>query len=158
MLVNIRTQSDADFVRGLTLTQAVPAWDAATFYAADDLVGHLNKVWQALADNSAIEPGSDGDTWTLAAAPPLDLTGSTLLFAARAPVSSNYAPLSLSSAGSGIVISDAEAGAFTLTLPQAVLAKMPPGQYAHSLIRLRPDGLRELVWHGVLTHEIGPAR
>jgi hypothetical protein len=158
MIVTIRTQSDADFSRALVYAQAVAAWDAATFYPTAAQVSHLGRVWDAASDNSNVEPGSDA-TWTLGTAPPVDLTGCTLLFAARAPVGADYAPINLSSEGNaGIEITDAETGAFTLSIAQSLLAKMNPGQYVHSLICLQPSGARELIWHGTLTHEIGPTR
>ena len=36
--------------------------------------------------------------------------------------------------------------------------RMEAGNYVHSLILLRPDGLREDIWRGTLIHAHGPTR
>jgi hypothetical protein len=38
------------------------------------------------------------------------------------------------------------------------LSKMPAGDYVHSLIMTRPDGIKDDIWRGTLTHAIGPTR
>lgn len=160
MTVNLSTESDQDFSYRFIYVQQVAAWLSMQLYNTNDLAAWLGLVWKALASNTNIAPDSDPTKWQQASAPPIDLTGSSLMMMARSPVDSNYAPISLTSdAGGGIVIdADPTTGAFDLTIPYATLAKVAPGQYAHSLIRLRPDGLRELVWNGTLTHAIGPTR
>jgi len=47
---------------------------------------------------------------------------------------------------------------FNIYIYRDQMAQMPPGDYAHSLILLRPDGLRDDIWRGTLTHAIGPTR
>jgi len=47
---------------------------------------------------------------------------------------------------------------FDVIITRADLAKIAPGDYVHSLILVRPDGLREDLWRGTLTHAIGPTR
>lgn len=158
-VINLQTESDQDFVIALTLCQAVDLWDTGIYYVADALVLFEGKVWHALLASNAVPPGSDGTKWELSSAPPIDLTGSTLRMMARAQASDIAAPLSLTSAGGvGIVITDAVNGKFTMTLPFASLSAMPPGIYIYSVIRLRPDGLRELSLRGTVTHSTGPTR
>jgi hypothetical protein len=92
-------------------------------------------------------------------AAPLNLTGSILRMMIRHRATDAEVPISLTSVGSdGITITDAVGGAFTLTIPRAKLSRLAAGDYVHSLIRQRPDGLFEDVWHGALTHQIGPTR
>jgi|SRR5882724_3540108 len=66
-----------------------------------------------------------------------------------------------------IVITDHAAGAFTLTIPIAVLSTLPVGVYNHSLIQTQTStvagvssgsGLRKDIWRGTLTHAAGPTR
>ena len=47
---------------------------------------------------------------------------------------------------------------FKITIRREQMADMPPGDYVHSLILLRPDGLREDIFRGTLTHTHGPTR
>ncbi|HEY2242737.1 MAG TPA: hypothetical protein VGH47_00765 [Xanthobacteraceae bacterium] len=47
---------------------------------------------------------------------------------------------------------------FNIAILRAQMVGMPPDVYAQSLVLLRPDGLREEVWNGTLTHNIGPTR
>lgn len=91
----------------------------------------------------------------------VDLTGSTLKMMVRPgtdPAVSDV-DMSLDSATiGGITITDAPNGKFQILLARASLQKMAPGQYVHSLIRIRPDGFYERVWGGTITHAIGPTR
>jgi hypothetical protein len=157
--VNFVTESDQDFVAAFVYGQAVDAWDAETAYASGTRALYANVVWLAVAASTGVTPGSDITKWTRSAALPIDLTGSTLLMMVRADPAENYAPISLTSeGGNGITINDAVGGSFTITIPNATLGAMPAGDYVHSLVRVRPDGLRELIWNGKLTHSIGPTR
>lgn len=159
MICNIWTQSDQDFIRAFVLRLPVADWAVGTLYLTNDKVAASGRVWKALANNTGITPGTDGTKWVIDAAPAVDLTGSTLLFMARSPAASTYAPLSVTSAAGGdIDITDAAGGAFTFKLPFAQLSKLPAGKYSHSLIRIRPDGEREKQWSGDLVHVVGPTR
>jgi len=53
---------------------------------------------------------------------------------------------------------DGKLTTFNIRIMRAQMADMAPGEYVHSLILLRPDGLREDIWRGTLTHAIGPTR
>lgn len=54
---------------------------------------------------------------------------------------------------------DGQFGNFTITIPISVLSILHAGVYVHSLIRTIPDtGLRQEIWHGSLTHNVGPTR
>jgi hypothetical protein len=158
MIVNLSLRNDADFVRAFVLSLAVPDWDATLLWLTGNKVAYAGQVWVAVANSTNVTPGSDGTKWALSSSP-LDLTGSTLLYMARASADDAYAPVSLTTVGSaGITVTDAANGKFTLTIPISALAAMKPGAYVHSLIRVRPDGLREEVWHGTLTLQTGPVR
>jgi len=62
----------------------------------------------------------------------------------------------------GIVLSSSDNGVtldtINITIRRDQLAKMPEGDYAHSLIMYRPDGIADDIWRGTLTHAIGPTR
>jgi hypothetical protein len=66
--------------------------------------------------------------------------------------------------GDGIILSasDPTAPAYldtiNLTITRAQLALMPEGDYAHSLIMYRADGIADDIWRGTLTNAIGPTR
>jgi hypothetical protein len=45
---------------------------------------------------------------------------------------------------------------FNIIIARDQFTHMPPGEYVQSLIMLRPDGVYEDIWHGTLTHQIGP--
>ena len=47
---------------------------------------------------------------------------------------------------------------FNIAILRAQMVNVPPDSYVQSLVLLRPDGLREEVWNGTLTHNIGPTR
>jgi hypothetical protein len=66
--------------------------------------------------------------------------------------------------GDGIILSasDPTATAYldtiNITITRAQLALMPDGDYAHSLIMYRADGIADDIWRGTLTNAIGPTR
>jgi hypothetical protein len=165
--VNFSTTNDADFVRAFVLAVGYPAWDADTVYGAGDVRDYGGKVWTAAATSKGVAPGSDGTKWTATARPTFDLTGSVLVYAIRRRAGDADALVMLRSDeadpdASRLVVTSAAGGAFTLTLcfhSSPVLRNgMAPGDYVHALVRIRPDGLREERWRGVITHEAGPAR
>ena len=161
--VDFTTSSDADFVRGFILATCYPAWDPTIVYAAAATCDYGGQVWTAAAASQNVTPGSDGTKWTATARPPIDLTGSTLFMQARLRATDTQAAFAVTSAGggSGIVITDAANGKFTLTLPfksSPTFHAVAAGTYVQSLIRLRPDGLYEREWSGSLTHQIGPTQ
>ena len=159
-IVNLKTASDADFVRGFVVRQRFQAWDAAKLWLTGNIVDYLGQVWTALANSTNVAPDSDPLKWQLTARPAIDLTGSTLAFMVRRAAASAEALVALSSADASpaLAVTSAVNGAFTLRIPVASLARMPPGVYEQSLIRTRPDGIKEAVWRGTLTHVIGPTR
>ena len=89
---------------------------------------------------------------------PIDLTGSTLHMMARVNAADATVSLDLSTDNGDIVVTNALLGKFTITIPLSVLSRLPAHIYEHSLIRKRPDLIVDEVWHGILTHEIGPTR
>lgn len=90
---------------------------------------------------------------------PVDLTGSTFRMMVRKTRDGNEVFVSLDSAGlGGITITNAVGGIIDLVIPKARLQRMAAGAYVHSMIRTRPDGIFEEVWHGHLTHKVGPTR
>lgn len=89
---------------------------------------------------------------------PIDLTGSSLRMMVRKHADDAECFINISTPTAGITVTSAADGEFTITLPIASLSRMAEGDYVHSLIRTRPDGLKDEVWHGALTHSIGPTR
>ena len=53
---------------------------------------------------------------------------------------------------------DGKLTTFNIRILRKQIADMEAGDYVHSLILLRPDGLREDIWRGTLIHAIGPTR
>jgi len=53
---------------------------------------------------------------------------------------------------------DGKLTTFNVRILRKQTTDMLAGDYVHSLILLRPDGLREDIWRGTLTHAIGPTR
>lgn len=47
---------------------------------------------------------------------------------------------------------------FNIFILRDQMRNMVPGEYVHSLLLVRPDGIREDIWHGTLTHSTGPTR
>jgi len=47
---------------------------------------------------------------------------------------------------------------FNINISRAQMTNLPPDVYVQSLVLIRPDGLREEIWNGTLTHNIGPTR
>jgi hypothetical protein len=93
----------------------------------------------------------------------VDLTGSSLAMMVRPGLDPSIADVvvSLDNASiGGIVVTDAPNGKFTITIPQASLAKMPSGPYVHALVRSYGTGptLHERVWGGQINHTIGIVR
>ena len=66
--------------------------------------------------------------------------------------------------GDGIVLSASDPATpdaldtINITITREQLSKMPEGNYAHSLIMTRADGMHDDIWRGTLTHAIGPTR
>lgn len=66
--------------------------------------------------------------------------------------------------GDGIVLSASDSlvpdylDTINIIIRTEQLAKMPAGEYVHSLIMKRPDGILDDIWRGTITHAIGPTR
>lgn len=60
--------------------------------------------------------------------------------------------------GDDIISGDQPYTVFAVIISRNTLMRMPPGEYVHSLIEERTDGLREALWRGTLIHSIGPTR
>lgn len=88
----------------------------------------------------------------------IDLTGSKLEMMCRIKANLPTVYLDLSTDNQKIELKPDASGEFKITIRQAELEILYAGEYDHSLIRLRPDGMREEIWHGTLTHAIGPTR
>ena len=91
-----------------------------------------------------------------------DFTDHTLLLMVRKTAADEEVFVSLSSPDDGIDIypfeAEEELTVFAVNISRLKLSKMAPGEYVHSLIAVRPDGLRDDIWRGTLTHAIGPTR
>jgi len=91
----------------------------------------------------------------------IDLTGSALEMMCRTQASRPTVHVDLSTDNGKIELRENTTdiiGEFKITIPFSELEILPPDEYVHSLIRIRPDGLREEMWHGTLTHTVGPTR
>lgn len=88
----------------------------------------------------------------------VDLTGTTMKMLVRAHAEDATLALSLTSADGDIDISNDPVGSFSLRISQAKLLLLNPGEYVHSLIMTRLDGIKVELWHGALIHAIGPSR
>jgi hypothetical protein len=53
---------------------------------------------------------------------------------------------------------DGKVTTFNIFILRDQTAQMLPGDYVQSLILVRPDGLREDIWHGAFTYTTGPTR
>lgn len=96
---------------------------------------------------------------------PVDLTDSTLVFKARRIAAEKNLAIHLDNIDTGglggIVIIDAEAGKFRLTITRQKLASMAPGDYIMSLVRdpgPGSTGVWKSIWHGVIQHKFGAAQ
>jgi len=92
---------------------------------------------------------------------PIDLTNITLRMHVRARAADATVFIALSNEDgdeSNIVVTDATAGKFSVTVPYETLLRLPVGTYEHSLIATGQYGARDEVWRGTLTHLAGPTR
>jgi hypothetical protein len=89
---------------------------------------------------------------------PVDLTDDMMRMGLRKHAADIAELMLLTTENGGLIITDAVGGKFTLWIKQGDLLRLTPGQYVHSLIRTRPDGLQLRVWEGTLTHTAGPSR
>ncbi|MGY3130126.1 hypothetical protein ACVWZM_000808 [Bradyrhizobium sp. USDA 4501] len=88
----------------------------------------------------------------------IDLTGSKLHMMVRTKAERPTVYLDLSTDNEKIEIAPGITGEFKVTIRQSELEILRSDEYVHSLIRTRPDEMLEEVWHGTLTHAIGPTR
>lgn len=159
MQLDLATSSDEDFARGLVLIVRYPDFDPSRYYNVNDRATFSGKVWSRTIAGTGVDPGSDATVWSqLTVQPTRDLTGWSFIFQARAPAKSGFASISVSTDTGDITITNAPGGAVTVSIPRAQLLVLAAGGYDYSLVGIRPDGIRERILHGVLTHEIGASR
>ncbi len=89
---------------------------------------------------------------------PIDLTGNAMRMGIRRHASDASEQMLLTTENGGLEITDAVNGRFTLEIEYGALRRLAPGDYAHSLIRIRDDGVRLRVWSGALSHKAGASR
>ena len=92
---------------------------------------------------------------------PFDFTGHGLMMMVRKRPDDTEVFVSLSSEDGDIDFLpdvDGKLTTFNVRILRKQTTDMLAGDYVHSLILLRPDGLREDIWRGTLTHAIGPTR
>jgi hypothetical protein len=94
-----------------------------------------------------------------------DFTGSNLMMMVRKNVTDAEVFISLDSipGGQGGIIFNVPTPTgtietFNIEITRNRFINMPPDVYVQSLVLLTPDGLRQEVWNGTLTHNIGPTR
>lgn len=88
----------------------------------------------------------------------IDLAGTTMKMLVRSHAEDATLAMSLTSVDGDISIGNSPLGSFTLRISQAKLLLLNPGEYAHSLIWTRIDGIKVPIWRGTLIHSIGPSR
>src|SRR4051794_4856 len=64
----------------------------------------------------------------------------------------------LDGADSGIIVTNAALGRFTVQIPYETLTRLPVGSYEHSLIGTDLLDVRFDLWRGTLDHFAGPTR
>jgi hypothetical protein len=74
---------------------------------------------------------------------PIDLTNSTLKLEMRIRETDNEALVSVFSPSNGIVINNATAGTFTISIDRSKLARLVAGTYFADLVRLMANGYQE---------------
>lgn len=92
---------------------------------------------------------------------PFDFTGFGLMLMVRKRPDDAEVFVSLSTDDGDIDFTpdvDGKLTTFNIRILRQQIVDMAAGDYVHSLILLRPDGLREDIWRGTLTHAIGPTR
>lgn len=98
-----------------------------------------------------------GFTYQTVSAVPINLTGSTFRMGVRKHASDVTEIILLSTENGGVTITDGVNGKFSITITQANLLKIEPGDYEHSLIRTK-DGAKSALWRGALTVKAGASR
>jgi hypothetical protein len=89
---------------------------------------------------------------------PIDLTGSTIKLAIRHAEADHEALVMVSSPSTGITITDAPEGAFTIEITRSAMVALDPGDYVSDLIRVTPTGNQERLWEGTATVVQGTTR
>ena len=92
---------------------------------------------------------------------PFDFTGYGLIMMVRKNPDDTEVFVSVSTEDGDITLTpdvDGKLTTFNICIKREQTADMAAGDYVHSLILLRPDGLRDDIWRGTLTHMIGPTR
>jgi hypothetical protein len=92
---------------------------------------------------------------------PFDFTGYGLAMMVRKRADDAEVTLSLSTDNGSIDFTpdvDGKLTTFNVRILRSQMTEIQPGDYVHSLIRIRPDGLHDDLWRGALTHTIGPTR
>lgn len=90
-----------------------------------------------------------------------DFTGYGLMMMVRKSADDEEVFVSVSTDDGEITLTpdvDGKLTTFNIQILRRQTADMAAGDYVHSLILLRPDGLRDDIWRGTLTHVIGPTR
>jgi hypothetical protein len=89
---------------------------------------------------------------------PIDLTGNKMRMGVRRHAEDVAEQLLLTTENSGITITDAPNGLFTVWISQDQLVRLQLGDYDHSLVRLPSTGMQLRIWSGLLTVNAGPSR
>lgn len=97
-----------------------------------------------------------------------DFTACNLMLMARKNPGDAEVFISLDSYGppnglGGITFNNPDPGTgaittFNINILRSQFLNVPPDIYVQSLVVITPDGLRQEVWNGTLTHNIGPTR
>lgn len=124
-----------------------PSWFSGTMNLAK------NEDWK-VALTYTIDYTVSGDPVNIQ---PLDLTGSQFLLQIRKTEEDASAIVSISN-GDGIVITNAAAGEFELTITTTRAQRLHPGDYVADLLRTDSNGFVERVWEGACIVVEGTSR
>jgi hypothetical protein len=89
---------------------------------------------------------------------PVSLIGSSLEMMLRRNADDAAAVLRLASDTGDFVMVDALQGTFSLLITQNALEHLATGDFVHSNIMTRDDGMKVRLWSGTFTNNAGPTR
>ena len=89
---------------------------------------------------------------------PIDMTGDKLRMGIRRRAEDATEEMLLTTENGALAITNPSGGRFTVGITQTQLLELGPGEYEHSLIRIRTNGQKLRMWSGTLFNNAGPSR
>lgn len=184
-IVDITTESDADFSRGFIYRTALSLAVTGTANSSgliritvlstsglsngsvvtlENIIGTIeaNGTWvisSVTATTFVLAGSAFANAWVSGGAvtTPIDLTGTSMHMSVRRKAADVTVELKLTTIDGSIVYVNSIAGQFQLTISQEKLLQLEPGTYSQSLI-LTKGTTQTRIWSGTLTHSAGPSR